>query len=382
MKGMRKGADWSRMERVLCVRLDAMGDVLMTIPALRALKAAAPQRKITLLTSPSGAAAAGLVPDIDDVIVHEAPWMKHPRARGARSELAMIDRLKRASFGGGIIFTVYSQNPLAAAYLCYLAGIPARLGYCRENPYRLLTQWVPETEPETEVRHEVRRQLDLVRHAGAAAGRDGIRISIPAHVYERVDALLAGCGIGPSRRWILVHPGASAPSRRYPAHLYARVAALLSRRTDLPVLFTGSPDEAALVEEIRGRAGVRTCSLAGKLDTAGLAAAVSRAAILISNNTGPVHMASAVGTKVVDLYALTNPQHTPWKVRNRVLFKDVPCRFCYKSVCPGGDNACISRVSPAEVADAACALLEEDDAGIARGAGPIDENFNDEHKEK
>ena len=77
----------------------------------------------------------------------------------------------------------------------------------------------------------------------------------------------------------------------------------------------------------------------------------------MSNNTGPVHIAAALGTPVVDLYALTNPQHTPWKVRCRVLFHDVPCRYCHKSVCPSGHHDCLRRVSPETVAEAACQLL-------------------------
>ncbi len=127
---------------LLCVRLDSLGDVLMTTPAIRALKEARPGRRVTLLTSPSGAAAARLVPEIDEVIVYEAPWMKHSTAgsAGASREYAMAEQLRRRSFDAAVIFTVYSQNPLPAAFLCYLAGIPLRLAHCRENPYQLLTE--------------------------------------------------------------------------------------------------------------------------------------------------------------------------------------------------------------------------------------------------
>ena len=88
-----------------------------------------------------------------------------------------------------------------------------------------------------------------------------------------------------------------------------------------------------------------------------LAALIAEADLLIGNNSGPVHLAAAVGTPVVDLYALTNPQHTPWLVPSRVLFRDVPCRFCQKSLCPEGHHRCLSGVSPREVAAAAIALM-------------------------
>ena len=87
------------------------------------------------------------------------------------------------------------------------------------------------------------------------------------------------------------------------------------------------------------------------------AAVLARASLLVSNNTGAVHVAAAVGTPVVDLYALTNPQHTPWHVPHRVLFHDVPCKYCYKSVCPEGHHNCLRLVEPDRVVDAAAELL-------------------------
>ncbi|HJU06217.1 MAG TPA: hypothetical protein VJ692_13795, partial [Nitrospiraceae bacterium] len=209
---------WRRAKRILCVRLDTLGDVLMTGPAIRALKESSGQepvsaglgygkaarpgalggrageivgenaqepvlagsvqgknahpalgsrageiagemvvkRHITLLTSPAGAVAARLMPEIDEVIVYEAPWMKATAHRHtSRPDLEMADRLRHEAFDAAVIFTVYSQNPLPAAFLCYLADIPLRLASCRENPYQLLTNWVRETEPDTCLRHEV-----------------------------------------------------------------------------------------------------------------------------------------------------------------------------------------------------------------------------------
>jgi ADP-heptose:LPS heptosyltransferase len=94
------------------------------------------------------------------------------------------------------------------------------------------------------------------------------------------------------------------------------------------------------------------------LSLAELGALIGEADLLISNNTGPAHIAAALGTPVVDLYALTNPQHTPWEVKSRVLFHDVPCRNCYKSVCPAGHHDCLRRVEPERVVQAARELLE------------------------
>ena len=98
---------------------------------------------------------------------------------------------------------------------------------------------------------------------------------------------------------------------------------------------------------------------AGVLALDELAALIALAPVLIANNTGPAHIAAAVGTPVVDLYALTNPQHTPWMVPNRVLSHDVPCKYCYKSVCPEGHHHCLRLITPSEVVRATYELLAE-----------------------
>ncbi|HWW73137.1 MAG TPA: glycosyltransferase family 9 protein, partial [Duganella sp.] len=102
-------------------------------------------------------------------------------------------------------------------------------------------------------------------------------------------------------------------------------------------------------------------SLAGELDLGRLGAAIALTPVLVCNNTGPAHVAAALGTPVVDLYALTNPQHTPWQVESRVLFHDVPCRYCYKSVCPQGHHACLAGVEPGRVVTAVLSLLGSKD---------------------
>jgi ADP-heptose:LPS heptosyltransferase len=122
-------------------------------------------------------------------------------------------------------------------------------------------------------------------------------------------------------------------------------------------VFTGDRGERALVESVRQAMRAPTRSLAGRLSLPELGAMLQAADLLVANNTGPVHLAAALGTPVVDLYALTNPQHTPWQVENRVLFHDVPCRNCYKSVCPQGHHDCLRRVEPERVAAAAEELL-------------------------
>jgi lipopolysaccharide heptosyltransferase II len=341
---------WGAVRRLLCVRLDSIGDVLMTTPAIRACRETFGCR-VTLLASSAGASVAPLVPEIDASIPFAAPWMKPATAT---DDQATIRRLRAERFDAAVIFTVYSQSPLPAAYLCYLAGIPLRLAHCHENPYQLLSDWVADPEPASLVRHEVRRQLDLVGTVGARTDNERLSFSVPETARATVRALFPGR----AKPLVVVHPGASAASRRYPAEQFARATDLVIEETGAQAVFTGDVGEQELVRDVQARMTRASLSLVGRLDLAGLGALIEEADLLICNNTGPAHIAAAVGTPVVDLYALTNPQHTPWRVESRVLFHDVPCRNCYKSVCPAGHHDCLKRVSPEAVAAAAGELLQ------------------------
>ena len=125
----------------------------------------------------------------------------------------------------------------------------------------------------------------------------------------------------------------------------------------MQIVFTGSESEAALVAQAAAHMPQRPISLAGRLGLGELAALIDGAQALLCNNTGPAHMAAALGTPVVVLYALTNPQHTPWQVPARVLSHDVPCRHCLKSRCPQLHHDCLERIAPEAVAGAVLELL-------------------------
>jgi ADP-heptose:LPS heptosyltransferase len=159
----------------------------------------------------------------------------------------------------------------------------------------------------------------------------------------------------------VLHPGASAASRRYPAAQFGAAVRLLHASAPLQVFITGSAQERELAVDVSGHAGRSAQSpihdLTGALSLGELGALIETASLLIANNSGPAHLAAALGTPVVDLYALTNPQHTPWQVPARVLFHDVACRYCMKSVCPEGHHGCLRAVTPLQVAQAAQQLL-------------------------
>ena len=315
---------WPNGWRILCTRPDNLGDVLMTTPAFRALKESFPNCRLTLLTSSVGTAVARLIPDIDDIITFDVPWVKSDGQAGDPSGLvAMADQLRQHRFDAAIVFTVQSQNPLPMAMLCYLAQIPRVLGYCRENPYHLITDWIPDPEVLVATRHEVIRQLGLVNAIGATTTDDRLRLELPSGSREAARQTVAEAGIDPDRPWLLLHPGVSEEKRRYPADAVAQVARQLIREDGVQIILTGSRSEWAYVETIRNWTGVGAYNLAGQLALPEFCGLIQQAPLLLSNNTGPVHIAAAVNTPVVVIYAKTNPQHTPWKVASRVLYMEV-----------------------------------------------------------
>jgi len=354
-------ARWAAARRVLAIRLDNLGDVLLTTPAIHAIRASLPEAEITLLAGPVGAQAGRLNPDLDDVIVYQAPWMD-PWSRlphDSRREQHMIARLKARRFDGAIIFTSFRQSPLPAAYLCYLADIPLRVAASIDGPGSLLT--TRHKHPER-MMHEVERGLDLVGAIGMDTAERDLVLSVPDSARAAVADRLADIGALGDRPLVVLHPGCSMPARTYPWEQYAEVTALLIGRLGATVALTGVAEERPLVERIRARLRPalreRALPLAGDLDFPGLCALIAAADLTITNNTGPMHVSAAVKTPVVALFALTNPpeQWGPWRVPHRLLFYDVPCRICYSRVCPYG-HECLRLVPPAMVLDAARDLL-------------------------
>lgn len=358
---------WQGARRVLAIRLDNLGDLLMTTPALVALRASLPQAHIALLASSAGAALASHVPVVDEVLAYDAPWVERPAGALERSlgpgeaEARMVRILAEARFDAAVIFTVCTQSALPAALLCLQAGIPLRLAYSRENPYELLSDWVADTEvPADGMRHEAQRQLDLVHHVGlqADAQRLLFRFKVEEALAMRHKFERAGGDL--TRPYFVVHPGATAASRRWPAGRFGQAAQALADATGCQAVFSGGPDELPLIHEAMAAmrdGGEGAVSLGGELVLGELASLIAGAQVTLCNNSAPAHLAAALNAPVVVLYALTNPQHTPWQARARVLNHPVPCRHCLKSVCPERHHDCLERVPPQDVVQAALDLM-------------------------
>src|SRR5947207_15165567 len=180
---------WHSARRILAIRLDNLGDVLVTTPAIHAIKASLPAIELSLLTSPVGAQVARLNPDIDEVIVYEAPWMDpwHRLPQNSKREQQMIAMVKERQFDGAIIFTSYHQSSLPAAYLCYLADIPLRLAASIDGPGSLLT--TRHKHPER-MMHEVERGLDLVAALNLHTDEHDLVLHVPQTALQEITETL------------------------------------------------------------------------------------------------------------------------------------------------------------------------------------------------
>lgn len=343
---------WQEARNILVLRLDNAGDVIMLGPALRAVRETVPATRLTLLASPAGAAAAPLLPWLDRVITWRASWQDLGRLPfSPERELALIAQLRAQAFDAALIFTSFSQSPHAPGYACYLAGIPLRAGESKEFGGAILTDELRGAPDEL---HQVERNLRLVEALGFRAHDRQLHVAIPAAAHARIGQLLTRHGIDTARPFALIHPGASAAARRYPPERTGAVARGLLDR-GYQVVVTGTTREAALVSHVAALAeGV--CVLAEETSLPEYAALMERAAIVVCGNTLPLHLADAVGTPIVALFAGTDleEQWQPRATPARLLRRPTPCYPCYRFDCPIG-QPCLA-IEPAEVVATAAAL--------------------------
>jgi ADP-heptose:LPS heptosyltransferase len=324
------------MTHVLAVRLDNDGDVLLAGPAIRALAHGAD--RVTLLCGPRGRHAAELLPGVDELVVWRAPWIDpEPEPVERRDIDALVDRLAALRIDAAVVFSSFHQSPLPTALVLRMAGVPFVAATSVDYPGSLL-----------DVRHriaddvhEVERALDLAASAGfpLPQGDDGalaIRRD-PAPARERGDH-------------VVVHPGASVPARAWPPERNAELVRALvaaGRR----VLVTGAPGEQRLTAHVAGPPSEDVTDLGGRTSLPELAEVLASASCVVVGNTGPAHLAAAVGTPVVSLYAPTVPavRWRPWRVPHELLHADVPCAGCRARSCPVEGHPCLGQVTVEDV---------------------------------
>jgi HAD superfamily hydrolase (TIGR01662 family) len=318
---------------VLAVRSDSAGDVLVTGPAIRALAAGA--ERVVLLCGPRGRAAAELLPGVDEIVEWRLPWIDpEPDPVDAGDMRALVERLRATGLDEAVIFTSFHQSALPLALLLRAAGFGRITAISEDYPGSLLDvrHRVPDEMPEPE------RALSVAAAAGFGlpGSDDGrLRVTVPARPRT-------GC--------LVVHPGASCEARSCPPDDLRRIVAALTAAGHR-VVVTGGPGERHLAAYVAG--GVAEDP--GPMPLADLAGLIAGAGCLIVANTGPAHLAAAVGTPVVSLFAPTVPygRWGPYRVPAvRLGDAAAPCRDTRATRCPVPGHPCLSGIDPADVLSA------------------------------
>ncbi len=321
---------------VLVARQDSAGDVLLAGPAVRAVAAGA--RRVTLLCGHRGRAAAELLPGVDEIAEHTAPWIDpEPEPVSREETLALVKRLAALELDEAIVLTSFHQSPLPLALLLRLAGVQRIAAISEDYPGSL----VDVRHPDPGDVHEVERALSL---AGALGYRlppddDGrLTVERPGRATSQLP-------------YVVVHPGTSVPARAWPRERHRDLVELLaaaSRR----VVVTGAPDETALTRFVAGEPRAEVIDLGGRTSLAELADVLAGADAVVVGNTGPAHLAAAVGTPVVSLFAPTVPasRWRPWGVAHDLLGDQAaPCAGSRARECPVEGHPCLSPVTAQDV---------------------------------
>lgn len=354
--------DKDKIHKILVVRTDRMGDVLLNIPAIRALKQSFNATVFALVNPVVKELLEGL-PEIDQVL----PFVEGRWNRSIFARLKLLREMRKMQFDLAVIL-----NPTKRFHiLTYLAGIGLRLGYARKWDF-LLSHKI-EDKKFLGQKHEVEYNLDLVRSIGADTSDQQISIKAEKQDTQFVENLLLEYGIKDKDIVIAIHPHSSNPAKCWPKENFASVADELSLRFSAKVVITGSAQERSSVVKLISLTKHPLINLCGRLSLKQLAAFFLRCSLLISNDSGPVHIAAAVATPTVVIFGRNMPavgpkRWGPWGSGHITLHKDPGCSPCLDRDCPYNFK-CLTSITPEEV----LAVVEQ---RLAGSCNLSDENSN------
>lgn len=335
-------------ENILIVRTDRIGDVILSLPMVSALRASFPAARISILLRSYTKPLAEGYPGLDGILLSDDKGIEKPWGR-------ILTELRREAFDTAIV--VYPRFRLAA--LMVQAGIPRRIGTGYRWYSFLFTDRVYEHR-KTAQKHEAEYNLALLEPLGCEVPKV-IPLHLPVGERELNEAhrLLEGLGINMQDPIAVLHPGSGGSAREWPARHFASLAEALVR-DGFEVVITGGPGEAGLAHEVASAAGQGVKALTGITNLKVLAAVLKQAAIVVGNSSGPLHIAAAVGTPVVGLFppmlACSPVRWGPLGVRNHVFVPDKSmCPRCRGGACRG--NECMELIHPHEVLQAVRRLV-------------------------
>jgi heptosyltransferase-2 len=341
------------IKRVVVRGTNWVGDSVMTVPALRALRRVLPDANITLVIRPGAKGIFSEADFIDDVLVYNR--------KNAFSVIPQVREWKRRQFDLAVLF----QNAFEAALIPFLAGVPVRLGYATESRQALLTH--PLALPDwRSSRHEVFYYLYLVTaleqmlfgSSSICEAEPDASIQISEHRRDEARSLLRSHGIGEENSIVAICPGSiNSRAKRWPAEAYAALADRLIE-SQRQVLLIGSQEEVEVSKDVMSRMRQRPVVLTGKTSLDEITAVLATVDLIVTNDTGPAHIGAALGRPTIVIFGPTNPLTTrPFSPEAEILRHPPECAPCMLRDCPI-DHRCMTAITVDEVFERSHALLK------------------------
>ncbi|MBU1727602.1 MAG: lipopolysaccharide heptosyltransferase II [Candidatus Omnitrophica bacterium] len=340
-----------KFKRILIVRTDRIGDVLLSTPVIKAMRKACPNAFIAMMVSPYALDIVEGNPYLDQVIIYDKDEKHKSWVRSIKFTL----NLKKKKFDLALVL-----HPINRVHLItFFAGIPHRIGYGKKMGFLLSKKF--QHSKQLGEKHELEYSLDLVRYLGIEPSDLDLFMPIKKESEKLVDDLFVREGIAGSDRLLAIHPGASCPSKIWPNQRFAEVADSLAKEYGFKVLVVAGPKDMTLAQSVVGNMKAPVVNLAGRTSVSELASVLKRCTLFISNDSGPVHIASAVGTPVISIFGrsqagLSPKRWGPIGKNDRILHEEVGCIECLAHNCKR-EFACLKAITVDDVIKAAWSIL-------------------------
>jgi heptosyltransferase-3 len=333
------------MRNLLIIKLRYIGDVLLATPTVRAIKAARPDVRVTMMVNRGTEDVLSGNTDMDEIVILDKGSLA--------AQWRFIAGLRRRRFDTVIDLTDGDRS----AFLSWISGAPVRIGFNDEHRWRgrCYTQVI---QPVPGMRHRIDRDLEVLKPINIQAGSNDLQLWLTPEEEDSADQLLDQLGVQRSQSIVMLQPGARYWFKAWPPERFAELADRLMSQYGCQVLIGGSDQDIDLAQQIQQMAKSRPIIMAGRTTIKQFAAIAKKSALFVGSDSGAMHIASAVSTPVVALFGPSSPRE--WGPRGgpvEVLYKDIDCRSCFHPTCTRGEQNCMRLITIDEVMMAAAGLM-------------------------
>lgn len=341
-------------KRILIIQTAFLGDVVLTIPLIMATKKAFPDAYLSVMVIPSVKEVLENNPDIDEIIVYD----KKGKDRSWLAFRSLVLKIKARHFNVALL----PHRSFKSVLLCFLARIPVRIGFASAAGRMLYTDKVPYRQ--SQKTHEIERNLDLLKPLGVKDRKSTIFIDPGKEAINQALELCSEYEIKAGDLVIGINPGSVWPTKRYGTEKYAALADRLAQELNATIVIIGGPADVPVADKMAHEMHETAINLAGRTSLSQLTALMKRMNLLVTNDSGAMHIAVALGVPVVAIFGPTTQSlgFYPYSAKDIVVEKDLPCRPCGKHGgmrCPKKNFACMKLISVSDVYDAVKRRLEE-----------------------